>query len=124
MCYNEVYIMEWTVDFYKDASGEEPVRVFMDSLSLTVRAKITRVIEKLVEYGVLLKEPFTKQIKGKIRELRVKDAQGNIRILYFTYTGRRFILLHGFIKKTDKTPERDIETAEKRMYDYIKRHGG
>jgi phage-related protein len=124
MCYNEVYIMEWTVDFYKDASGEEPVRVFMDSLSLAARAKITRVIEKLAEHGVLLKEPFTRQVRGKIRELRVKDAQGNVRILYFTYTGRHFILLHGFIKKTDKTPEREIETAEKRMKDYIKRHGG
>lgn len=116
--------MDWIIDFYKDASGTEPVRVFMDSLSLTVRAKTTRAIEKLAEYGVLLKEPFTKQVKGKIRELRVKDAQGNIRILYFTYTGRRFVLLHGFIKKTDKTPEREIETAEKRMNDYIKRHGG
>lgn len=116
--------MNWIIDFYKDANESEPVRAFMDSLSLTVRAKITRVIEKLAEHGVLLKEPFTRRIRGKIRELRVKDAQGNIRILYFTYTGRRFILLHGFIKKTGKTPEREIETAEKRMNDYIKRHGG
>lgn len=78
-----------------------------------------RLIEFLTERGVLLKEPYTKQIKDKIRELRVKDKQGAIRILYFTYTGKRFILLHGFVKKTDKTPVREIEIAEKRMNDYI-----
>lgn len=117
-------VMDWTVDFYKDNGENEPVRVFMDSLSLPVRAKITRTIERLAADGVLLKEPFTRRIRSKIRELRINDAQGNVRILYFTYTGRRFILLHGFIKKTDKTPEREIETAEKRMQDYIKRHGG
>lgn len=113
--------MDWTVDFYKDAGENEPVRVFMDSLSLAVRAKITRAIERLAEDGVLLTEPFTRRIRSKIRELRINDAQGNVRILYFTCTGRRFILLHGFIKKTDKTPEREIETAEKRMKDYSKR---
>jgi phage-related protein len=39
------------------------------------------------------------------------------------YTGKRFILLHGFVKKTDKTPERDIEIAEKRMYYFLQREG-
>ena len=77
----------------------------------------------MVEYGILLKEPYTRQVRGKIRELRIKDSQGAIRVLYFTYTGRRFILLHGFIKKTDKTPVQDIELAEKRMNDFIIREG-
>ena len=83
-----------------------------------------RLIEFLAERGVLLKEPYTKQIRGKIRELRVKDKQGAVRVLYFTYTGKRFILLHGLIKKTDKTPEGDIEIAEKRMNDFINRERG
>lgn len=63
----------------------------------------------------------TRQIRGKIRELRIKDNQGAIRVLYFTYTGRRFILLHGFIKKAEKTPVKDIELAENRMNDFITR---
>lgn len=116
--------MDWIIDYYKDDHGNELVREFLDSLSLPAKAKAMRLIDTLAERGILLKEPFTRQVKGKIRELRVKDAQGNVRILYFTYTGRRFVLLHGFIKKTDKTPEREIETAEKRMNDYIKRYGG
>ncbi|MBI5739624.1 MAG: type II toxin-antitoxin system RelE/ParE family toxin [Nitrospirae bacterium] len=116
--------MEWIVDYYKDAKGHEPVKEFLDSLSLHAKAKMMRLIEFLTERGVLLKEPYTKQIRGKVRELRVKDKQGAVRILYFTYTDKRFILLHGFIKKTDKTPEREIETAEKRMNEYINRHRG
>ncbi|MDO9287450.1 MAG: type II toxin-antitoxin system RelE/ParE family toxin [Thermodesulfovibrionales bacterium] len=64
---------------------------------------------------------YYRDTKGKepVRELRIKDRQGAVRILYFTYSGKRFILLHGFIKKTEKTPEREIEIAEKRMNDYI-----
>ena len=116
--------MHWTVEHYRDKDGKEPAADFIDSLSNEARAKVFRIIKLLKEYGVLLKEPYTKQIRGEIRELRVKDKQGAIRILYFTYTGRRFILLHGFIKKTDKTPEREIEIAEKRMNDFINRQGG
>lgn len=83
-----------------------------------------KLIDLLAEQGVLLKEPYTRQIKGKIRELRVKDNLGHSRVLYFTFTGRRFVLLHGFLKKTDKTPEREIEMAEKRMKDFMERYGG
>lgn len=116
--------MDWIVEFYKDKDGKEPVMNFLDSLSPVARAKVVKLFNLLAEYGVLLKEPYTKQIKGKIRELRIKDHQGAIRVLYFTYTGRRFILLHGFIKKTEKVPLREIEIAEKRMNDFINRQGG
>ncbi|MBI5663608.1 MAG: type II toxin-antitoxin system RelE/ParE family toxin [Nitrospirae bacterium] len=115
--------MQWTVEFYKSIDGKEPVKEFFNSLFPSARAKAVKLIDLLSEYGVLLKEPYTKQIRGKIRELRIKDSQGAVRILYFTFTGRRFILLHGFIKKADKTPEREIEIAEKRMNDFIQRQG-
>jgi phage-related protein len=82
------------------------------------------LIDLLARYGVLLKEPYTKQIKGKLRELRIVDKAGNARILYFTYTGKRFVLLHGFIKKTGKTPVTETDIAEKRMNDFIAQHGG
>lgn len=96
----------------------------MNDLPISLRAKVVKLIDLLAEQGVLLKEPYTRQIRGKIRELRIKDHLGHVRILYFTFTGKRFILLHGFLKKTDKTPEREIETAEKRMKDFIKYYGG
>ena len=116
--------MAWIVEYYKDVEGNEPAADFIDMLPVKTKTKVFRTIKMLKEYGVLLKEPYTRHIRGKIRELRIKDSQGAIRVLYFTYTGRRFILLHGFIKKTDKTPVQDIELAEKRMRDFIIREGG
>ncbi len=113
--------MDWTVEYYRYERGKEPVADFIDSLSIDTQAKVFRLIDLLGEYGVLLKEPYTRQVRDKIRELRIKDNQGAIRVLYFTYTGRRFILLHGFFKKTEKTPEKEIEIAEKRMKDFIMR---
>lgn len=116
--------MAWEIEFYKDKSGREPFAEFLNDLPIKARARVVKLIDLLAEYGVLLKEPYTRQIRGKIRELRVKDNLGHIRVFYFTFTGRRFILLHGFLKKTDKTPEREIEIAEKRMKDFIERYGG
>jgi phage-related protein len=116
--------MNWAVEYYRDIKGNEPVADFIDSLPRQTRAKVFRLIDLLGDYGVLLKEPYTKQIKDKIREIRIKDKQGAVRVLYFTFTGRRFILLHGFVKKTDRTPEKEIEIAEKRMADFLQRYGG
>jgi len=65
--------MDWTIDFYKDARGHEPVKEFLNSLSPAARAKVVRLIDMLTAHGVLLKEPYTKQVRGKIREMRVKD---------------------------------------------------
>lgn len=88
------------------------------------RRRYFRLIDLLARQHVLLKEPCTKQIRGKLRELRVVDAVGKIRVLYLAHTGKRFILLHGFVKKTGKTPSREIDIAEQRMQDYLKQHGG
>ncbi len=113
--------MEWITEFYKDSKGREPVSDFLELLDDVTKAKVTRYFELLHRYGVLLKEPYTKQVKGKIREIIVIGSDGHLRILYFTYTGKRFVLLHGFIKKTKKTPPADIKIAERRMEDYLKR---
>jgi phage-related protein len=116
--------MDWTVEYYRDERGKEPVADFIVSLPYETRAKVFRLIDLLGEYGVLLKEPYTRQVRDKIRELRIKDNKGAIRVLYLTYTGKRFILLHGFFKKTEKTPEKEIKIAENRMKDFINRQRG
>lgn len=116
--------MDWIVEYYRNSKGKEPVAEFIDTLSNETQAKVFRTMKLLKDYGVLLKEPYTKHIRGKIRELRIRDSEGAIRIFYFTFIGRRIVLLHGFIKKTEKTPLRQIEIAEKRMNDFIDRQRG
>jgi phage-related protein len=115
--------MAWVVEYYVDSKGREPVADFIDSLSIAGQAKAVRLIDLLADYGVLLKEPYTRQIKGKLRELRITDRRGEVRILYFAFTKRRFILLHGFNKKTRKTPVQEIGIAERRLNDFIERQG-
>ncbi|TAN39712.1 MAG: type II toxin-antitoxin system RelE/ParE family toxin [Nitrospirae bacterium] len=113
--------MQWTVEYYRNSLGEEPAADFIEELQPGPRAKVLRTIKLLSQYGVLLSEPYTKQLRGKIRELRIRDSIGAVRILYFAYVDKRIVLLHGFIKKTDKTPAREIAVAEKRMQDMIER---
>jgi phage-related protein len=116
--------MAWTVEYYMDSRGKEPVADFLDALPVEAQAKILRLIDLLGDYGVLLKEPYTKHIRGKLRKLRISVRFGDVRILYFAYADRRLILLHGFVKKTSKMRTRDIEIAEKRLNDFMNREGG
>ena len=113
--------MQWKVEYYKTTEGKSPVKDFIDSLSNEGQAKYIFITKLLKEYGIHVREPYVRQITGhkKLYEIRIKDKTGISRILYFAHTGRKFILLHGFIKKTAKTPLREIEIAEKRMTDYV-----
>ena len=76
----------------------------------------------LEEYGIELSFPHTKNIKGEkykgLWELRVQVASDISRIFYFMSEGSRFILLHGFIKKAEETPVRELDIAKCRMEDY------
>ena len=107
-----------------DSRGREPLADFIDSLPTEVQAKVLRLIDLLANYGVLLKEPYTRQIKGKLRELRITAKSGEVRVFYFAFAEGRMVLLHGFVKKARRTPIRDIEIAERRLDDFVNRQGG
>lgn len=115
--------MDWTIEYYVTTEGRCPVKEFIDSLSPESKAKYVFIADLLEEYGLRVKEPYVKPIAGikKLFEMRIKDKANIHRIFYFTFTGRKFVLLHGFTKKTEKTPRREIEIAEKRMQEYIER---
>ena len=72
----------------------------------------------LEKFGLELKEPYVKHLENKLYEVRVKDQQGIYRIIYFAHTGKKFVLLHGFVKKTQKTPKKELELAKLRMKEY------
>ncbi|MCM1124179.1 MAG: type II toxin-antitoxin system RelE/ParE family toxin [Eubacterium sp.] len=114
--------MIYELEFYRKENGKIPVQDFLYSLNPKLRAKAFSDIELLRKLGGELKEPYVKPIKGKhnkgLYELRIKFSSDIARIFYFTYYNNKFVLLHGFIKKTMKTPEKEIDQARKYMEDY------
>lgn len=115
---------EWSVEFYIDPNGKSPVREFLNSLDRKTVARLDWSIEQLRVRNQQAREPLVKNLEGKLWELRRK-SNGNIyRLMYFFFTGQRIVFVHGFQKKTQKTPRREIETAKARMEDYLSRKGG
>ena len=107
----------WLIEFYKQPSGKSPVEEWLDSLSIDARVEVLRIIGLLKEFGIELEMPYVKPVQNKLYELRAKDKDGIYRVLYLAASGKRFVLLHGFIKKTQKIPQKEIEIALKRMKD-------
>jgi phage-related protein len=66
-------------------------------------------------YGPDLGMPHTRAMGGGIFELRIKAAEGIARVLYCTVVGHRIVFLHQFVKKTEKTPSRQLDLARRRM---------
>lgn len=87
------------------------------------KAKAIRTIDLLSEFGRELTEPYSKHLENGLWELRVKQASDISRIFYFAEVGDSFILLHGFVKKTQKTPKKELERAKKYLADYVRRFG-
>ena len=71
------------------------------------------------KFNLNLKQPYVKPLENKLYEIRTKDSKGIYRIIYFAHTGKQFIMLNGFTKKTQKTPMKEIELAKRRMKEFI-----
>jgi phage-related protein len=112
--------------FYQKESGESPVETFVKTLPVKHRAKVYWELTLLEQYGKDLKEPYVKHLAGEefrgLWELRIRLGSDISRIVYFTPAGNRFVLLHGFIKKTQKAPKIELAIAKKRMKDYQRRY--
>lgn len=115
--------MSWTVENYQDARGRRPVEEFILGLPEKYQGRIAWTVELLKEYGLQLGMPYARHLRGRLWELRISDGPAGYRIIYFTHTEQRFILLHGFSKKTRRTPRQELSTAERRMTEFLERGG-
>jgi phage-related protein len=106
---------EWAVEFYTDDNDHDLVAEFIRGLDSDTQSNIRAAIQYLRIYNVQAHEPHVKQIEGKLWELRITSNKNAYRIFYFMQTGRKIILLHGFQKKKQKTPKKEIETAQRRL---------
>ena len=110
---------KFEVLFYTTESGEQPVKDFLLSLEVKVRAKVMSMISVLSENGYQLREPYSKHLSDGIFELRINIGNNNARVLFFFYIGRKIILTNGFMKKSKKTPSAEIDKAKKYRKDYL-----
>ena len=112
----------WEVLFYRDARGRAPVEQLIERLPSKLQARVLRSIDLLAEHGIGLKAPLAEKVTGEpFWELRIQQERNIVRIFYFAATGRRMVLLHGFVKKSQRTPRREIEIARKRYEEYRSR---
>jgi phage-related protein len=110
------------VVFYQTAAGREPVREWLKSLPMQERKIIGEDI-KTVQYGFPLGMPLVRKLKPDLWEVRSVLPNRIARSLFTLYEGH-IVLLHGLIKKSQKTPVEDLELALKRLANLLDDTGG
>jgi phage-related protein len=108
-----------TVFFYKTLSGNEPVREWLLGLEREKRRIIGTDI-RTIQYRWPLGMPLVRKMKGGLWEVRSVIVEGISRVL-FTIQGNQMILLHGFIKKSQKIPATDLQIAKTRLSELLRR---
>lgn len=109
--------MQWIVEFTDEADKE------IKELPAKLQAKFLHVAELIEDFGPhKLSEKHVKHLRGKLWEMRLRGQQGIVRAIYFAVKGRKLIVVRAFIKKTEKTPQREIELAEQRMDQFNREH--
>lgn len=116
----------YEIEFYENKNGKSEIADLIKDLkqrSSTNKecrinfTKIVAYLDLLEEFGTRVGEPVTKHLDGEIWELRPLRN----RLLYAYYKDNKFIILHHFIKKTKKTPKREMEQAKRNLQDYLER---
>ena len=102
--------MAWNVTFYN-----QRVEAGIFALPVTLLARFLRYAERMEVFGPDLGMPHTRAMGGALFELRIKGSEGIARVFYCTTTKQRIVLLHHFVKKTDKTPNKELNIARQRM---------
>ena len=111
-----------TVIFYRTASGSSPVKEFLDSLTGKQAQKVLWVL-RIVEELPSVPRQYFKKLAGSddLWEVRAQVGNNTFRLLGFFDSGQLVVLTNGFAKKSQKTPAREIELAERRKRDYLSR---
>jgi phage-related protein len=102
--------MAWIVELLDDRVREE-----LEALPADMKARFRRVVELIQGYGLeRVREPHVKHLQGPLWEIRMKGKDGISRAIYVTATPRRVVVVRVFVKKSQKTPRREIDLALER----------
>ena len=101
--------MTWNVDFYDGIEDE------ILAMPPKIQARMLKLLELIEEHGANLGEPHTKPMGDGLFEIRAKAQEGIGRGLFCYLDGPNIKVLHAFVKKSKKTPKKDIDLAKERM---------
>ena len=102
--------MDWKIEYFNSEVEEKIL-----SLPTGLLARYLRLTDLMLEFGSNLGLPHTRSLGKGLIELRIKGKEGIARVFFCTVFDRRIIMLHVFIKKTNKTPDREIKIAKNRL---------
>lgn len=102
--------MDYTITYYSESVQEQIL-----DLPDTLAARYVVLTRRMVAIGPNLGEPHTKAFGDGLFELRLKGAEGIARVFFCTLIGKRIVMLHSFIKKSDRTPKRELDVAHTRL---------
>lgn len=112
---------KYVIEFYSSENGVKPAQDFLDILDSKMLAKIFKITDLLEKFGSNVRMPYSEYLEDGIYEIRTKQGNNITRVLYFFVNGRKIILTNGFVKKTQKTPRKEIDRAKKYRDDYMRR---
>lgn len=104
---------------YRLSYYSETVEAELDAWPVGLRARFRALSVRMEEYGPNLGMPHTRALGNGLFEIRAKADGGIGRVFFCTMVGRKIIILHSFIKKTDKTPKRELDIALNRQKEVL-----
>ncbi len=102
--------MEWEITYY-----DEKVQISISKWPVGIRAFYARTTERMIDFGPNLGMPFTRSMGEGLFEIRARSKEGIGRAFFCTAVEHKIVILHAFIKKTNKTPRKELNIARKRL---------
>ena len=105
--------MNWEIKYH-----DEKLQMEVLQLAAGILARYFHCTDRMLVFGPDLGMPHTRAMSAGLFELRLKSREGIGRVFYCTLVGRKIVMLHQFVKKTDKTPPKELALARKRMKEW------
>ena len=107
--------MNWKVTFYNEKVENQTLK-----FPSGILANFLHIVEMVEDLGPNLGKPYVGSLGSGLYEIRAKGKEGIGRSVYCTITGKEVVILHSFIKKSQKTPKKELDLAKKRMKEILR----
>ena len=110
---------KYKIIFFIKSNGQEPIQEYLEKIPEKDKIKIIDYINKLSIHAEFRREPYSRHLDGKLRELKIDFSKNRHRVIYFFNVGKFIILLHVFTKKSQKIPKKEISKAKNYMQEFL-----